>query len=453
MLFQKIESKGLAHYSYVIGDENEAVVIDPKRDVDEYIQITNQNGMNIKYILETHRNEDYIIGSKELAKKTNAEIWHADSNLNYKYGNSVKDDQEFKIGRLKFKAINTPGHTLNSFSYLLYDFSNEPYMIFTGDLLFAGDTGRIDLLGKDKLDEMAEKMYDSLFEKILPLGDGVIVCPAHGAGSVCGDTIADRDLTTIGLEKKVNSDLQYKSKNEFIDNKKEVLERPPYFKQMEKMNLKENTYLSELNNLKKFTAKELKNLINKNDILILDTRNELNFGSAHIPGSISIWKDGLASFAGWFLNYEQNIVLISDEYPKEELKILHWLGFDNVIGYLNGGLLKWHMSGFKSESLGMVRVQKLCRILDGSKDITLLDVRSKSELKESGQIKNAIHIHLTKLIQNIDKLPKEKPIYIFCGSGLRSTIAASILKIKDFDNINVVLGGLQGWSSTTCPII
>ena len=453
MLFEKIESKGLAHYSYLIGDENEAVVIDPKRNVDQYIQLANQNGMNIKYILETHRNEDYVIGTKELAKKTNAEIWHADTNLDYNYGNSVKENQYFKVGRLKIEALNTPGHTMNSFSYLLYDFSNEPYMIFTGDLLFAGDTGRIDLLGEDMLDKMAKKMYNSLFNKVLPLGDGVIVCPAHGAGSVCGDTIADRDLTTIGLEKKVNPDLQYKSKDEFVKYKKEILEKPPYFRQMEKMNLKENTYLSELKNLKKFSPKELKSLMNKNNTLILDTRNELNFGAAHIPGSISIWKDGLASFAGWFLNYEQDIVLISNQYPKEELKILHWLGFDNVIGYLNGGLLKWHMAGYKSESIGMVKVQKLCKILDKDNDVNILDIRSKSELNEDGQIKNSIHIHLTQLKQNLKKLSKDKPLYVFCGSGLRSTVAASLLKRADFENINVVLGGLEGWSSTTCPII
>src|SRR6056297_1850504 len=149
MLFEKIETEGLAHYSYIIGDENEAVVIDPRRDVEIYLKKATKDGFKIKYILETHRNEDYVVGSKELAKKTNAEIWHADSNLDYNYGNSVEENQEFKFGRLKIKALSTPGHTLNSFSYLLSDFSGEPYMIFTGDLLFAEDTGRVDLLGED----------------------------------------------------------------------------------------------------------------------------------------------------------------------------------------------------------------------------------------------------------------------------------------------------------------
>ncbi len=453
MLFEKIETEGLAHYSYIIGDENEAVVIDPRRDVEIYLKNATKGGFKIKYILETHRNEDYVVGSKELARKTNAEIWHADSNLDYNYGNSVKENQEFKFGRLKIKALNTPGHTLNSFSYLLSDFSGEPYMIFTGDLLFAEDTGRVDLLGEDMMDELAEKMYDSIFNKILPLGDGVIICPAHGAGSVCGDSIADRNLTTIGLEKKVNADLQYKNKKEFIKYKKEVLERPPYFKKMEKMNLIENTCLSELKKPKALKPKELNNLIENDDLIILDTRSELSFGAAHIPGSISIWKDGLASFAGWFLPYDKDIIIITpDLYPEDEIKILHRLGFDKISGYLSGGMLKWHMAGIRSSSIGMRKVQEACNIFDSSNDYWILDIRSTDELKNAGEITDAHHIHLTQLPKNINKIPQNRPIYIFCGSGLRSTVAASILKREGFDNINVILGGLEGWSSTSCPI-
>ncbi|MDZ7672482.1 MAG: MBL fold metallo-hydrolase [Halanaerobiales bacterium] len=454
MLFEKIETEGLAHYSYIIGDQNEAVVIDPRRDVEIYLKKATKAGFKIKYILETHRNEDYVVGSKELARKTNAEIWHADSNLDYKYGHSVKENQEFKFGRLKIKALNTPGHTLNSFSYLLFDFSKEPYMIFTGDLLFAEDTGRVDLLGEDMMDELAEKMYDSIFNKVLPLGDGVIICPAHGAGSVCGDSIADRNLTTIGLEKKVNADLQYEKKEEFIEYKKEVLERPPYFRKMEKMNLIENTCLAELKEPKALKPKELNNLIENDDLIILDTRNELSFGAAHIPGSFSIWKDGLASFAGWFLPYDKDIIIITpDLYPEDEIKILHRLGFDKIIGYLSGGMLKWHMAGIKSSSIGMIKVQKVCNIFDSSNDYWILDIRSKDELKNAGEITDAHHIHLTQLPKNIEKIPQNSPIYIFCGSGLRSTVAASILKKEGFDNINVILGGLEGWSSTSCPIV
>lgn len=454
MLFEKIKSTGLAHYSYIIGDQNEAVVIDPKRDIKDYIEKATKKGYQIKHILETHRNEDYIIGSTILAEKTNAEIWHADNELNYQYGQPVQDGQQFKIGRLTIDAISTPGHTQGSFSYLLKDFSKEPLMVFTGDTLFAGDTGRIDLMGEEKMDELAHKLYDSIFNKLLPLGDGVIVCPAHGAGSVCGDTIAERELTTLGLERKVNPNLQYNNEEYFVKNIKEALERPPYFRNMEKINLKGATPVNNLTAPQVLNPKQFNKKAQGDDVLVLDTRNELNYGAAHIPCSISIWQDGLASFAGWFLSYDKKLLIVTpDEYPETDLKILNRLGFDNIIGYLKGGLLQWHMTGLKSNSLGMIKVQKLCSLLDKSDNYYLLDVRSGDELAESGEIKGAENIHITQLPDNLNKIPKNIPIYIFCGSGLRSTTAASILKRNGFDKVNVILGGLEGWSSTTCPII
>ena len=454
MLFEKIESTGLAHYSYIVGDQNEAVVIDPKRDINDYLDKATKKGYQIKYILETHRNEDYIIGSKNLKKVTDAEIWHADDHLNYQYGNAVKEGQIFKIGRLELKALHTPGHTANSYSYILKDFSDQPLMLFSGDALFAGDTGRVDLMGEDKMDEMAHKLYDSLFNKILPLGDDVILCPAHGAGSVCGDTIAERELTTIGLEKKVNPSLQYKEKQEFVDYVKEVLERPPYFREMERLNLTGTNSTDELKVPKALNPKQFKEELNNDDVIILDTRNELDFGAAFIPNSISIWQAGLASFAGWFLPYDKEIMIVTpDEYPEKEIEILHRLGFDNIKGYLKGSLLKWHMAGYRSNSLGLTKVNQLCKMLDSTSGYWLLDVRSEDELAEEGEIKNAHNIHLTQLPDNLNMIPKNKPIYVFCGSGLRSTVAASILKREGYENINVVLGGLQGWSSTSCPIL
>ena len=454
MLFEKIESPGLAHYSYIIGDQNEAVVIDPKRDIEDYLNKATQNGYQIKHILETHRNEDYIIGSKALAAKTGANIWHADEELDYQYGRAVQDSQMFEIGRLKIEAIHTPGHTPGSFSYLLRDFSLEPLMIFTGDALFAGDTGRVDLMGKDRMDELAHKLYDSIFNKILPLGEGVILCPAHGAGSVCGDTIAERDLTTIGLEKKVNPNLQFENETEFVENIKEVLERPPYFRKMEKLNLTGTESISNQHAPAALTPQQFKDQMQAEDTIVLDTRNELNYGAAHIPGSLSIWQDGLASFAGWFVNYDKNILLVTpNQYPQPELKILHRIGFDNIKGYLKGGLLQWHMSGLESSSLGMIKVQKLCNLLDETSNYWLLDVRSEDELAEAGEIQGAQNIHITQLPDNLNQIPTDRPIYVFCGSGLRSTTAASILKRNGFSNVNVVLGGLEGWSSTTCPII
>jgi len=208
MLFAKIESPGLAHNSYLVGDEGTAAVIDPRRDADVYVDRATAEGLRIAYVFETHRNEDYLIGSCELAARTGAELWHADDQWDYEYGKAVHDGQTWEVGRLTFRALHTPGHTPGHMSYVLHEPDGAAWMVFTGDALFAGDVGRTDLMGIDMADEMARLLYGSIFTKILPLGDHVLVCPAHGAGSVCGATIAERPWTTIGLERRLNPRLQ-----------------------------------------------------------------------------------------------------------------------------------------------------------------------------------------------------------------------------------------------------
>ena len=235
MIFERIVSEGLAHYSYLAGDKNEALVIDPRRDVEVYVEKATKAGMRIAHILETHRNEDYLVGSMELADRTGAEVWHADSQWDYRYGRSVQPGQKWKAGRLEFEAIPTPGHTPGSMSYLLRDPTGLSSMVFCGDALFAGEVGRIDLMGREKAAENAGQLFDSLFGKLLPLGDEVIVCPAHGAGSACGESISERLWTTIGLERKHNPRLQAKGKTEFVATLlNSQPERPPYFSRMEK---------------------------------------------------------------------------------------------------------------------------------------------------------------------------------------------------------------------------
>ncbi|KXS47414.1 MAG: hydroxyacylglutathione hydrolase, partial [Halanaerobium sp. T82-1] len=237
MLFKKVKSEGLAHFSYIVGDQTEAAVIDPRRDIDIYLEIAKKEGMKIKYIFETHRNEDYIIGSRALAKRSNAEIFHADGELDYQYGQLVEADKDYQIGRLKIEALHTPGHTKGSHSYLLKDYDQNPWMLFSGDILFAGDVGRIDFYGEDNIPKIAALLYDSLYNKILPLGEEVILCPAHGAGSVCGSQIADRELTTIGIEKRSNPYLQFQSKDDFINEVGKMEAKPKYFETMEAANL------------------------------------------------------------------------------------------------------------------------------------------------------------------------------------------------------------------------
>jgi len=285
LLFERIESEGLAHYSYLVGDQREAVVIDPRRDCGIYIDMAARAGYRIVAILETHRNEDYAIGSVELAARLSGhqtvDIWHADAALDYQYGAPAQDGQTWQVGRLKLTALHTPGHTPGHMSYLLTDPDKNPWVVFTGDALFAGDVGRVDLLGEERMPEMAEMLHDTLFNRLLPLGDHVIIGPAHGSGSVCGSEIAERVWSTIGLERRHNRKLQYTSKEAFLANVPRILERPPYFRRIERLNLEGAPVLGSLPvpppiEPRRFAGQALEGIV-------LDTRMELAFTSAHVP--------------------------------------------------------------------------------------------------------------------------------------------------------------------------
>lgn len=455
MLFEKIKSPGLAHISYIIGDGNEAVVIDPRRDIDIYLEKAVAAGYKISKIFETHRNEDYIIGSNELQKKTGAEIWHADEIFDYQYGKAVQDGQEFNLGNLKIKAMHTPGHTPGSMSYVLYGYEGDPWMVFTGDALFAGDVGRTDLLGEENLEKTGSWLYDSIFNKILPLGDEVILCPAHGAGSVCASAIAEREWTTVGIERKLNPKLQVENEQEFMEMVGQMLEYPPYFKDMEESNLTGRELLAHYQKPAALKASEFAEASKEENTYVIDLRMEVSYAAAHVPGSISIPLQNLPSFIGWFIPVGAKILLVTEgEYPEEGIKHLYRTGYDNILGYLSGGIINWHMSGRESNSINTVTVDKLCQLLDTeSKDHFILDIRSEDEIEEEGEIKGAEQIHLTQIPEHYDKLPQNKPIYIFCGSGLRSMTAASLLQNQAFVKNRVVLGGLSAWNSTSCPII
>ena len=455
MLFEKIKSPGIAHISYLIGDGNEAIVVDPRRDIDIYLEKAVEEGYKITKIFETHRNEDYIIGSTELKAKTGAEIWHADEMLDYEYGKPVEDGQEFKVGRLKFEAMHTPGHTPGSMSYILYGYEGTPWMVFTGDALFAGDVGRIDFLGEENLEKTGSWLYDSIFNKILPLGDEVILCPAHGAGSVCASAISDREWTTVGIERNLNPKLQVDSKEEFIELHGEMLEYPPYFENMEASNLTGGDPLANYEKPAALSPGEFAEAMAADDTYVIDVRMEVSYASAHVPGSISIPLQNLPSFVGWFIPVGANILLVTEgEYPEEAIKHLYRTGYDNIKGYLSGGIISWHMAGKKSASVNTVTVDKLCTLLDTEpEDRFILDIRSEDEVESEGEIQDAEHVHLTQLPEHYDELPEDIPVYIFCGSGLRSMTAASLLQNEGFINQRVVLGGLIAWNSTTCPIV
>ncbi|MDM7935107.1 MAG: MBL fold metallo-hydrolase [Methanothrix sp.] len=452
MILERFVSQGLAHYSYLLGDGGHALVIDPRRDCEAYQERAGSLGMRIVHILETHRNEDYFVGSAELAARTGAQVWHADSQWGYGYGQPARPGQRWRIGRLEVEAISTPGHTPGSMSYLLRDPEGNPWMVFTGDALFAGEVGRVDLLGEEMAGEMAGMLYESIFERLLPLGDGIIVCPAHGAGSVCGESIAERSWTTIGLERAHNPRLQLKERSQFVAAIQAVRpERPPYFRMMERVNLEGRPLLGRLPSPPPLSAEEFEE--RGRDAQILDTRTETSFGAAHLPGAQSIWQEGLAAFAGWFLRYDQPLLLVTEAGGVEEAtRLLIRLGFDGIEGFLSGGMLGWHMSGRESASIRMITVQELCRLLD-REEALVLDVRSSGELSSSGTIRGAQHIHLTMLPERMDEVPRDRTVHIFCGSGLRAMVAASFLKRHGWRDLAVVLGGMAGWRSRRCPVV
>ena len=311
MKLEIIKSEGLAHNSYYLSDEEEAIVIDPRRDCEIYTQLAQKECAKIKYILETHRNEDYVVGSLELQNMTEAEIGHSNS-LPFKYGeHNFADGDTLSIGNIKIKVIYTPGHTNESLCYVVYPSGSEvASMVFSGDTLFAGSVGRTDLYGKTAQPAQAEKLYNSIHEKLLPLGDHVLVYPAHGAGSVCGHSISGQEPTTIGYEKKTNPYLQL-SKEEFIQKVvDEELVVPRYFRKMEEYNLNGPPLLSELSYPKPFSLEEFEEEMQEPIVMIMDTRMPYAYAGSHIPNSLSMWLGGTSVYPGWLLDTNQYIVFV-----------------------------------------------------------------------------------------------------------------------------------------------
>jgi len=448
MLLKKIKSEGLSHNSYFIGSENEAVVIDPRRDCQVFIDIAQQKEMVIKAIFETHRNEDYVIGSIELAQCTGAKIYHG-SKLDFNYGQPLDDEQEFFFGKLKLTAIETPGHTDESMSYVLSDMdtSEKLIMVFTGDTLFVGDVGRIDLYGPTEAPRLAEELFDSIFNKLLPLGDEVIIYPAHGAGSVCGGDISQREESTLGIERKLSPVLQ-KKREEFIKHKvSEHHSRPTYFLKMEQYNLEGPPILDNLPIPVPLKPKAFLEQMKKGAIVV-DTRRPSAVGGAHIKDSISIWLERIPSYAGWILTYDKPILLVLEDknYLENAVRLLYRLGYDNITGYLVGGIESWYEQSLPVEQFGLLAVQELKKWLDQENSLFLLDVREENDWKQ-GHIPGSVNIFSGYLEKRIKELPKDRPIVAICKVGNRASLGASILRQARFKEVYNVLGGIIAWKN------
>jgi hydroxyacylglutathione hydrolase len=454
MKLETIKSEGIAHNSYFLSDGEEAVVIDPRRDCQIYTRLAQKECTKIKYILETHRNEDYVIGSFELQNITDAEICHS-KELPFKYSDyNLSDGETLSVGNLKIKALYTPGHTDESLCYAVYKADQqEALRIFTGDTLFVGSVGRTDLYGREAQPRQAEKLYASIHEKLLPLGDNVIIYPAHGAGSVCGHGISDQDFSTLGYEKKTNPFLQL-DKDAFLERAmSEEMLVPPYFRKMEDYNLNGPPLLRGLPAPEPLGVSEFEREMQQPDTVVVDTRMPYAFAGAFIPDSLSIWLGGTSAYPGWILNYNQKILFVHERKTDMSKVAAHFwrLGFDNLLGFLCPGISEWYDTGKPISHVGTLSASALKERLENS-PLLVVDVREPSEWKE-GYIEGAERVFFGHLAGKAGSLPRDKPIAVVCSVGQRASIGASILKKEGFEEIYNVLGGMTAWTNLGYPTV
>jgi hydroxyacylglutathione hydrolase len=451
MILEKLTSEGLSHHSYLIGSGSEAVIIDPRRDIDWYLNFLRIHNLSLTCIFETHRNEDYVIGSLDLARITGAEICHG-SRYEFGYGRGVKDGEVFPVGSLELEVRETPGHTVESISLILRDrsVSGDPLAVFTGDVLFAGEVGRTDFY-PDRMEEMAGALYASLWDKILGLGDGVVVYPAHGEGSPCGEAISDHVITTVGYERRTNPLLQ-KKREEFIRYKVEEHHYlPPYFKRMEELNTRGAPPMPQVPVLSSLSVDEVRSYREKG-AQIVDIRGPTSFGGGCIGGSLSIWRDGIPFFIGWMLNYEDPIILI-DDFNLSLDEVTRWFireGYDNVLGYLQGGFPSWGKSGEEMMIIPQWTPRMLQERMD--KEPFIIDVRAVEDRKSLGYIPGSHHWYVGEFPSHLHEVPRDGLVVTYCDAGFKGNMAASLLAKHGYPRVANISGGFTAWKNSMLPV-
>lgn len=458
MFVETIKTDGLAHLSYVVGDGTTAAVIDPRRDVAIYEAIAHERGTRITHIFETHRNEDLVTGSENLGKRTGAVVLHGPTDeYDVPYAQTAREGQRFEFGEATLTVVETPGHTLDSISIVLRheETGGSPLGVFTGDALFVNDVGRTDFY-PERDEEVAGLLYESLHEKLLPLGDQTLVYPAHGAGSVCGQGMADRDFSTIGYEKAHNPRLSL-SRVDFIAAKTaEHHDYPPYFKKMEELNASNGRSSGlEVSKPKPMGVDAFASEMDAGMIAI-DLRMAEGFAGGHVPGSLSLPAAMLTSFAGWLLPYDTPIGLIAEspEQAENGVRGLARIGYDQVAGYLKGAITAWSVSGRSVGRIAAVDGQEFRQRRESGPAFLLLDVRAKPEF-DQGHLEGATHVYLGELPGRLDELEahKHEEIVTFCGSGQRALIAASVLKRAGFEKVTVNWGSMGAWQALGCKVV
>jgi hydroxyacylglutathione hydrolase len=465
MYFQHVYDKTLAQASYFIGCQKEgvAIVIDPKRDVDTYLEIARQNKMKITHVAETHIHADFLSGSRELAALTGAKMYLSDEGgegWQYEFEHEgLRDGSIFKVGNLKFEVLHTPGHTPESISFLLTDTpaSDKPVMIFTGDFVFVGDVGRPDLreeaAGIKGTKEVGAKQMFKSVERFRDLAEYIQVWPGHGAGSACGKALGAVPSTTVGYEKVRNWALQHENDEPgFVKYLLEDQPEPPkYFAMMKKLNKTDRKLVTEVPQLKKLSKEDFKAAMDKG-VKVIDTRLKTDFAVGYIPGSINIQgNNAFATWMGWLISYDEPFILIADESTHDDLvRKLMRIGLDNIQGYVSD-VQVWKELGNKLETADNISIDQLKDILK-TNHTQIVDLRGAAEFK-SGHIKGADNVFVGTLEKNLAKVKKDQQVVIHCQAGDRSSIGYSLLTKNGYRNVKNYSGGMSEWVNKGEPII
>ena len=458
MIIERFYTPGLAQVAYGVADpaSGRAAIIDPRRDVDDYLAWAASDGYEIVAILETHVHADFVSGSRELAEATGATVY-AGRLGDTEFPHVPLDDGDIvRVGALRLRAFWTPGHTPEHVSYLLLDpASDTPVVMFSGDVLFAGEIGRPDLLGEEKLGGLVDQLYQTVTERLAALPDEAVVYPGHGAGSPCGKRIGDAAQTTIGQEKRFNYAFQAKSKEAFVRAVMEGMPQPPaYYPTMKRVNKVGPALLRDLPRGGSLSPDELAAL-QAGGGLVIDARDAAEFAAAHVPGSVSVGLgSSFAIWAGWLAPYERQVALVlpDDGRYDEALRELRRIGIDAVAGFLDGGMEAWLASGRPSAFLGEISVEELARRIGQNSDgLRVIDVRDAAEWA-AGHVAGAANVAAGSIVRGDANLELNgKTAAVICGTGYRSAVAASVLQQRGMERIATVPGGMSAWVEAGLP--
>ena len=449
MYFETIKTPGLSQLSYIIGAGGQAAVIDPRRDCEVYVDKARAEGLEITHIFETHRNEDLVSGAPILAELTGAEVFHGpNADGEVVYAKTTREGDCHAIGQLEIRVLETPGHTFDHVAYAIFDseYPDKAVGVFTGDALFVGDVGRTDFY-PDRKREVASLLFDSL-HKICDLGDQAIIYPAHGAGSVCGSGMADREFSTVGHERRNNPMLQIEDRDAFIDRKvNENHYQPPYFRLMERLNLAGSDAAPRVMRPRRLG---LEDLSESGADHLVDVREPLAYAAGHLPGAMCLPVGMIPAFAGWFLGEGDRIALIASEEGQLAQAMAHLvrIGLDNVVGgYV--GVVPAAAQGKAMRSIPMIGTEEVARRLDqDSGEWTLLDVRDADERQEAS-IDGSGHIYVGELNTRWEELDRDRHYTLMCASGMRASVAAGWLASKGFEHLDIYLGSMGAWTNAS----